>query len=527
MKLAILKTMAFALVLGTVACDMGPKEGEEYLYYVERLNHEEKKVRENAMKNLSQLKDERSVPGLNKALANGHAEIKPELVKLITDLGDASSVKPMVDAIDWRAGAGRDKTGKMLAVANERIAKALGKLAKADNKEAIDALIKLADSNHLNTQLAAVVSLGDLKAEAAVDQLLLVADGSSNNFMVKNATIALGKIGDGRAVPVLVKLLFFERAGVSFYAEASYSLFQIGKPAVAALIETYNGTHKGLTRLHLDEGVRKTKALIILADIGGPEVEKMALELANYAGQGGYVARREAQTVLGRMGVKAAVPILMKNYDNVDMSQSAYTLNALERIGDRRMLQALTNMTTQAGFMKQCTGGQGSEKQCKKHESAIRKTRLDTLSRLGTKETLAMVKEILEVEKPKSTKLQKAAEAAKGRLLANEACDGKDLVCWMDQLKAKNPRTREKAAYELMWRQDPTSIDALVGQLGDEDNEARFPAIMALWRMIPNQNNDKIVAHIDGILAKEKGQTQYVRINEDLKRLRIKLARGY
>ncbi|MBL91461.1 MAG: hypothetical protein CMH56_06560 [Myxococcales bacterium] len=443
-------------------------------------------------------------------------------------MADPSSVKPMIDAIDWRAGAGRDKTGKMLAVANERIAKGLGKLAKPDNKEAIDALIKLADSNHLNTQLAAVVSLGQLKAAAAVDQLLLVADGSSNNFMVKNATIALGKIADARAVPVLVKLLFFERAGVSFYAEASYSLFQIGKPAVPALIETYKGTHKGLTRLHLDEGVRKTKAIIILADIeNSPEVEKLALELAKYAGQGGYVARREAQTVLGRMGVKAAVPILMENYDNVDMSQSAYTLNALERIGDRRMLKDLTNMTTQAGYMKQCTSGQGSEKQCKKHESAIRKTRLATLSRLGNKDTMTMVKEILEVEKPTNKKLLKEAQAAKGRLEANVACDGKDLVCWMDQLKAKNPRTREKAAYELMWRKNSDSIDALVGQLGDEDNEARFPAILALWRMIPNQNNDKIVAHIDGILKKEKGQTQYVRINEDLKRLRIKLARGY
>ena len=43
MKLAILKTMAFALVLGAVACDMGPKEGEEYLYYVERLNTKRKK----------------------------------------------------------------------------------------------------------------------------------------------------------------------------------------------------------------------------------------------------------------------------------------------------------------------------------------------------------------------------------------------------------------------------------------------------------------------------------------------------
>ena len=277
--------------------------------------------------------------------------------------------------------------------------------------------------------------------------------------------------------------------------------------------------------MHLDEGVRKTKALIILADIGSPELRALALELAAYNGAGGYVARREAQT-MGRMGEKAAVPMLLKMYDNVDMSQSAYTLNALERIGDRSMLKALTNMTTQAGYMKQCTSGQGSEKQCKKHEAAIRKTRLTTLSRLGNKDTMKMVKEILEVEKP-TGKLLKEAEAAKGRLEANVACDGKDLVCWMDQLKSKNPRTREKAGYELMWRQDTASVDALVSQLGDEDNEARFPAIMALWRMMPKDTDGKILAHINAILKKEKGKTQYVRINQDLKRLGIKMARGY
>ena len=526
MKMRLVGLLQLCLMLTLVACNTGPKEGEEYLFYGEQLNHEKAKKRESAMKNLSQLKDKRAVPALNKALSNGHAHIKPELVKLITDMADPSSVQPLVDAIDWRAGAGRDKTGKMLAVANERIAKALGKLAKPDNKAAIEALIKLADSNHLNTQLAAVVSLGDLKAEAAVDQLVLVADGSSNNFMVKNAAIALGKIANAKAVPVLVKLLFFERAGVSFYAEASYSLFQIGKPAVEAVVSTFKGTNKQLARLHLDEGVRKTKALIILADIGSPELRALALELAAYNGAGGYVARREAQTILGRMGEKAAVPMLLKMYDNVDMSQSAYTLNALERIGDRSMLKALTNMTTQAGYMKQCTSGQGSEKQCKKHEAAIRKTRLTTLSRLGNKDTMKMVKEILEVEKP-TGKLLKEAEAAKGRLEANVACDGKDLVCWMDQLKSKNPRTREKAGYELMWRQDTASVDALVSQLGDEDNEARFPAIMALWRMMPKDTDGKILAHINAILKKEKGKTQYVRINQDLKRLGIKMARGY
>jgi hypothetical protein len=151
---------------------------------------------------------------------------------------------------------------------------------------------------------------------------------------------------------------------------------------------------------------------------------------------------------------------------------------------------------------------------------------LATLSRIGNKDTMTMVKEMLEVEKP-TGKLLKAAQAAKGRLDANVACDGKDLVCWMDQMKSKNPRTREKAGYELMWRQDTASVDALVAGLGDVDNEARFPAIMGMWRMMPKDPEGKILAHIDAILAKERGKTQYVRINQDLKRLRIKMARGY
>ncbi|MBL90842.1 MAG: hypothetical protein CMH56_03405, partial [Myxococcales bacterium] len=83
MKSRLLTRLALFLSLSAMACDTGPKEGEEHIYYAEKLNHEDKKVRENAMKNLSQLKDKRSVPGLNKALGNGHAEIKPELVKLV------------------------------------------------------------------------------------------------------------------------------------------------------------------------------------------------------------------------------------------------------------------------------------------------------------------------------------------------------------------------------------------------------------------------------------------------------------
>ena len=135
MKLRLIGLINLSLVFAFAACETGPKKGEEYLFYGEQLNSEKAKKRTSAIHNLAQLKDKRSVPALNKALSNGHAHIKPRLVKLVTVFADPSSVKPLVDAIDWAAGAGRDKTGKMLAVANERIAKALGKLAEPDNKE--------------------------------------------------------------------------------------------------------------------------------------------------------------------------------------------------------------------------------------------------------------------------------------------------------------------------------------------------------------------------------------------------------
>ena len=42
MKSQVLTRLTLILSLSAMACDTGPKEGEEHIYYAEKLNHEEK-----------------------------------------------------------------------------------------------------------------------------------------------------------------------------------------------------------------------------------------------------------------------------------------------------------------------------------------------------------------------------------------------------------------------------------------------------------------------------------------------------
>src|SRR5690606_33749693 len=61
------------------------------------------------------------------------------------------------------------------------------------------------------------------------------------------------------------------------------------------------------------------------------------------------------------------------------------------------------------------------------------------------------------------------------RLMAGEKC-GEDAKCWVGLLSDKEPKVRERAAYELGKLGDPTTIDALVKAAKDDDLHARRAA---------------------------------------------------
>lgn len=521
------------LLASTAACDTGPEEGKEAEYWGQKLKDPKKQKRELAVNNLVKLKEKepekakKALPFLYDALKADPVHIKPKVVSMIGDLGDESSIPELTAAIDYKAGAGSTAKGRAIANTNEAIAKALPKLAKEGNEKAIGSLTRLANVTHQNTQLAAINSLGQLKAKSAVQDLIDIADGHINNFMVKNAAEALGKIGDPKAIPVLIKLLFFERTGVSFYRESSYALFLIGKPAVAPLIEVYNAKYEPIEEMHVAKGVQQAKALQVLGDISGqPEVVKLAKEAASLptSDTAGALSRTFGIQMLGKYGVTSAKPIFLKTWDDIDQSISEHALQALVQIGATDLAPQLLAMSTFDGFVKQCMSVDKRNKKelCEAASPQVRPARLGPLSQIAPGSMLPAFEKMLKEEKNK--KVKKVLTKGINRVKAAKECDGKGEECWIKLLKHENPRYQERAAYQLMWDgPTKTALPHLIENLSAKENEARYPAILAVWRTLPKE----AVAKIEKTLAAEKGRTQYVRINEELKRLLVKIPRGY
>jgi HEAT repeat protein len=534
MKRALGSVRAAVAVLAIVsasACDSGPKPGQEGAYWAEQLTNETQPAkRDVAIKHLQELKDPSCVPGLVKELAAPISDERPAVVELLGLLGDASHVDAIVATIDPFAGAGRDKEAKQKTNTNEKAVKAIVRIAQrdpkvADNTAAKTTISKLLKSASLDVQLAAITALGDLKAVDVVPDLVEIADGHPNNFIVKNACESLTKIGDPRAAEVMAKLMFFERDGVSFYREASYGLFVLGKPALPVLEQLWKGEFKPIEQLHIDPLVMKTKAVVVYGDLADPSTFDRLIEAAQTEGSttGPALLRIEGQRAAGRIGLEKVSAGLKKQMDNVDISQSEHALAALAQMGRREIAAPLWSMTTADGYLKNCKGQDNTEEQCKFNEAQVRTVRLLHWSRLAPGSAAADFDKALAAEQ--NPKVKEAMEKAKARIDVARECDGK-VPCLIEKLKSDSAVARDRAAYELLWQNTDEARDALIGALTDKDNEVRYAAIMGVLRRMPKDNvaiADKVKAQLEA----EKGQTQYIRINEDLKRLEIRLRRGY
>jgi HEAT repeat protein len=341
--------------------------------------------------------------------------------------------------------------------------------------------------------------------------------------MVKSACESLGKIGDPKSVPSLIRLMFFERTGVSFYREASYALFQVGAPAVPALIDLYEGKAKNLDELHVDPNLQKTKAVVVMGDLGDPSTFKYVEAAAGNTGEdtASALLRIEGMRAAGRLGLEKVVPSMLKRFDNPDISQSEHDLATLTQLGKKQIAAELATLVGSDGFLKNCKK-KFTEDQCKFSEAQIRKPRIIALTRLGAGPELAAVEKMITAEK--NEKVKAALEEAKPRLVVGKDCAGKGVACFKSHLKDKEAPARERAAYELVWTNTDEARDALLDALHDDDNEVRYAAIIGVGRRLPQDK--KLADVLQKQLDEEKGKTQFIRVNEDLKRLEIRVRRG-
>ena len=441
--------------------------------------------------------------------------VRAEAALALGEIGDPAAVPGLVAAIDPGAV---DRDG---FEANRRLATALGALRAHEGVPALQALTTSRDGF---TQVAAVDALGLIGDPAAVDSLAaVVRSPGAEPVTVQHALLALGRIGDARAVPVVLRMLFEERTGVSFFPQAAFAAVEIGKPMAAPLLAVLEGRDADLEawarQNKVVQGALYAKAAQLLGDVGGPEVVPALVSRLGYHDPDSsleMLVHVFAAESLGRLrardSVKPLGDLLAKETD--PDARDRYC-DALARIGDPAALPALRAAATKGGWDQR----QGA---------------LTALSRLGGAADIPLVEGAQAAECKADCPKERASELAgmKARLAAATSCS--EARCWAGKLDDPMPEIRDRAALEVGRAGSAADAPALVTAIlrpvaNDADLAARYHAVLGLaWitrREKLGSAGPDIAAKIDGMIATERGRRLTEGVNEDALRLSARLRR--
>lgn len=471
------------------------------------------------------------LPMLRKHLeSEKSAEVKGALARLLGEQKDKEAVDALIAAADLGASERPEKE------MNVEIGRALGLIG---DPKGVPTLLKLLNSKDLPTAIEGVESLGALKAKEAVAPLIdLVASEGTQNFVTKKAIVALGNIGDPKAVPILVKMMFKDRAGASFYMESSFALYQLGAPAADALVPVLEEKDKELldwaNKSNIKTFALPLKAAQVLGDLHDMRAEKGLVALLGFKSEFDDIrlmTRMRAADALGRMRSKEGGKVLATMLDEEEPSARSQYIKALIRIGTHEAVPKLIEAASKGGWDA-------------REEAMIGVARLgDDKDVAAFEKFAASEQKLFEAEckdypdfapckdLPGSMKkhLDRIAELKKGVEGAKECKD--DPTCWAKKLDSAETGVRERAAYEVGRGGKAELVGELLKRLGEKNLDARVAFIQgADWLIHDSKDALKTaqasVPAIEKQLEEDRGKNEFVIVNEDLRRLLVKIQRG-
>jgi HEAT repeat protein len=535
-----MRRFAFVLGISLLACRWGGANDPES--WMRKLGHRDPEVRVQAVQHLRKLMAKRAAPRIAALLKD--PLLKQEAAFALQDLGGPDQVDALVGAVDT-PDAGSGAAARAANRTNEGIARALGRIGDARGGPALLRLVRATDDS---VRLAAVEALGMLKSKQAVSELShIVDDPSAPPLLIKQAIVALGQIGDPGAIPALTHGLVIERQGVSFLPESSFALFIIGEPAVEPLMKIVQDRDpRYLAWAKQDNQARAgtyAKAALVLGDLGDPRAVPVLLAKLRYVDPDpvpessrlfSNLVRMFAANALGRMRAAQAAPAvqaLVSTSSAQDEEVTTFAAEALVWMGDRAQARELMKKA-QTGVLKlRLTVAQSA---ALLGEPVLGNEVVNVAVRESKGDPQACLRQLTEltlpVEQPRQAcellatqfgELSRPLEAAR-------VCAG-DSPCWLPKLQDPDPVVRARAAYELGRAGAGEAVPALAKAVGEEQLLVRTAATRALeWlASVPAARSalKGVAPQLSDQLAQEAGKPEYIKANEDLRRLQAKLSR--
>jgi len=536
-----MRALAFAFAVALVACKARtPADPQTWLA---QLQDPDAKVRVKAVQELRKLKARQAAPQVAALLKD--PLVKEEAALALQDLGGPAEVQPLLDAIDTTVGAGSDTAARAANRTNAKIAEALGDIG--DPKSG-PALLRLARASDEYLRLAAVEALGKIHDKDAVPELAhIVDDAAAPPLLIKKAIVSLGLIGDPAAIPALTHGLVLERQGVSFLPESSFALFLIGAPAVEPLLRIAQDQDPAYLAWAKENNRAPAgtyaKAALVLGDLEDPRAVPVLLAKLKYVDPDpvpgtsrllSNLVRQFAANALGRLRAKdAAAPIqaLVSTKDAQDEDVTAFAAEALVWIGDREQARELMKKA-QGGVLKlRLTVAQAA---ALFGEPALGKDVLGIAIREAKGSQQSCVRQLNDLTMPgfdpktACDLLATQFGELSNPLEAARVC-AQDAPCWLPKLSDKDPVVQARAAYELGRLGSTEAVPALTKNCASEQLLVREAAARALDWIASNPAAKGALktaaSEIEAQLAVEQGKTQYIKVNEELRRVGVKLSR--
>jgi len=529
-----------ALALSLLACK--PRDPNDPETWIAKLDDRDAKVRVEAVRQLRKLKARGAAPQLAKLLKD--PLVKEDAALALEDLGGPAQVDALLEAIDTTVGAGSDAAARAANRTNAPIAEALGNIG---DPRAGPALLRLARATDENVRLAAVEGLGNVKSKEAIPELShIVDDAAAPPLLVKRAIVALGEIGDPGAIPTLTHGLVLERQGVSLLPESSFALFLIGQPAVEPLIKIAQDQDPAYLAWAKENNRPSAgtyaKTALVLGDLEDPRAVPVLLAKLKYVDPDpvpgtskllSNLVRMFAANALGRIrapDTAAAVQAVVSTANPQDEDLTALAAEALVWLGDRSQARELLRKAQGGAARLRLMVAQAA---VLFGEPALAKDLAALAAREAKGSPQACMRQLaglsLQADERQACELLAAQFNDLSKPLdAARAC-GTETPCWIGRLKDPDTEVRARAAYELGRAGAAEAAAALASAAGEEQVLVRTAATRALdWLAAVPAARPALKGVLDLLesqLAQDQGKSRYIKTNEELRRLHVKLSR--